>query len=115
MAKAREYWIVNPKGAIHKADRGHAEARLKLPGWRMATPAEIKEWKGRIEKAEKAGTYLGKNGEKIKKERAIQRFDSPLAKPWNPDPDAVLDEIDEGAGVEVDEPEVEAEVEDGEK
>jgi len=69
----RRYFLVNPKGAIHEADREHARVRLGQPGWRLATPAEVQA-------LEDAG------GE--------QRFDRPICAPWSPDPDAQLDVLE---------------------
>lgn len=63
------YYIVNPAGAIHSVSRAHAFDRLKSsPGWRMATEAEITQYKG----------------------QKTQVADSPIAAPWSPDPDAQL-------------------------
>jgi hypothetical protein len=72
-APARRYFLVNPKGAIHEADREHCRERLKVAGWRLATAAEIQA-------LEDAG------GE--------QRFDRPICAPWSPDPDAQLETLE---------------------
>lgn len=72
-APARRYFLVNPKGAIHEADREHARMRLAQPGWRLATAAEVQA-------LEDAG------GE--------QRFDRPICPPWSPDPDAQLEALE---------------------
>src|SRR5437868_11535734 len=55
------YFIVNPKGAIHEADRMHAKERLAELGWRLATPEEIAK-------------YHAAGGN--------QRSDLPIAPPW---------------------------------
>lgn len=69
----RRYFIVNPKGAIHEVDREHARERLRLPGWRMATPEEV----ARLEGA-----------------KGHQVFDKPICPRWSPDPDAQLDGLE---------------------
>lgn len=60
------YFIVNPKGCIHVVTKEHARERLKLPGWRLATPQEI-------------AAYHKADG--------LQRAGRPLAAPWVPDVD----------------------------
>lgn len=69
------YFIVNPAGAIHEVNQNHAQARLRQPGWRQATLAEVKELHAR-----------GGN----------QRFDDPICDPWNPEPQPIegLEEMD---------------------
>lgn len=69
-AGPRRYYIVNPKGAIHEVTREHARERLKIAGWRMASPQEIAELAARD---------------------GLQVFDKPICTPWSPDPDAQLD------------------------
>lgn len=64
-ADEREYWIVNPKGAVHCVTRAHAGELLRRVGYRMAT-------KGEIEQA---------------KRLKVQRFDRPIASPFKPDPE----------------------------
>ena len=66
----KEYYIVNPAGAVHSVTREHARTRLATVGWRMATADEIAEYK----------------------QRPMQRSDDPIAAPWSPDPDAQLPE-----------------------
>lgn len=39
--KRTRYFVVNPAGAVHEVTREHAEQRLSLAGWRMATDDEI--------------------------------------------------------------------------
>lgn len=39
--KRARYFVVNPSGAVHEVTREHAESRLSLAGWRMATEDEI--------------------------------------------------------------------------
>jgi len=65
------YYVVNPAGAVHGVTREHAAARLRTVGWRVATAAEIAEYEKRTE----------------------QRFDDPIAEPWNPEPQAVEAEV----------------------
>jgi len=62
------YYVVNPAGAIHEVTREIAAHRLRQPGWRKATPDELKA-------LENAG--------------GNQRWDSPLTQPWNPEPEAI--------------------------
>lgn len=57
------YWLVNPSGAIHAVDRAHAQERLRVLGWRIATVDEVA-------KLEAAGFN--------------QRADRPICAPWNP-------------------------------
>lgn len=59
------YWIVNPRGAIHGVTREHAAERLRQPGWRMATEEEIEQATG----------------------QRTQRWDAPIAAPWAPEAD----------------------------
>ncbi len=77
--KVKDYWIVNPAGAIHKVNREHAAERLKKAGWRMATPTEIKA----AQTPNK--TYPG--GRKV----ATQDWDNPIAEPWSPDIEVDVD------------------------
>lgn len=70
-AAPRQYFIVNPAGAVHECDRDHARMRLRQVGYRMATPGEIKAYK-----AAPAHKGLG-----------------PVADRWTPEPD-VEPEID---------------------
>ncbi len=66
----KRYFIVNPAGAIHEVTREHAAWRLRQgAGWRMATAAEVKK-------------YLA---------TPVQRYDRPLADPFDPTPDAAED------------------------
>lgn len=71
-AKPKEYFLVNPAGAIHSVTREHARERMKKAGWRIATNEEVAELKRR-------GNH--------------QLFDDPICKPWSPDPepDAPID------------------------
>lgn len=64
MEEEKIYYIVNPKGTIHIVTQEHAKARLQLPGWRLANKDEIQKYR-----------EAGGN----------QRFDFPLAQPWNPE------------------------------
>jgi hypothetical protein len=57
-------FIVNPAGAIHDVSQSHAQWRLRSPGWRLATKAEVE-----------ALAQAGGN----------QSADKPLVKAWNPD------------------------------
>lgn len=68
----REYFIVNPAGAVHGVTREHAKERLRQIGYRMATPAEIAKYQ----------------------EQDIQDYRYPIAPRWAPDPDAQLEAID---------------------
>lgn len=43
--KRTRYFVVNPAGAVHEVTREHAEYRLSLAGWRMATDDEIARYK----------------------------------------------------------------------
>ena len=72
------YYIVNPHGAIHDVSREHARMRLRQPGWRMATQAEVK---------------------KLRAAKGLQLADKPICPPWNPEPDAEP-EIEEKPGAE---------------
>ncbi len=58
-----EQYRVHPAGAVHSVDRAHALRRLREPGWRPATEAEIAE-------ARRPGR--------------VQQFDRPIAAPWRP-------------------------------
>jgi hypothetical protein len=57
------YLIVNPHGAMHVVSEDLARARLKLPGWRLAS-------------ADEKAAY--------KKADGNQRAGRPLAKPFSP-------------------------------
>ena len=61
----KSYLIVNPKGIMHVVSEEHARQRLKLAGWRLASPDEKK-------------AYFEASGN--------QRFDRPLASPFSPQP-----------------------------
>lgn len=58
------YYIVNKAGAVHDCSREHATWRLTNLGYRLATDAEIEQYK----------------------ETKMQRFDQPIAEPWSPEP-----------------------------
>lgn len=64
---AKRYFIVNPGGAVHEVNEADARWRLGMVGYRKATKAEIDE-------------YL---------KRPIQRFDDPIAEPFNVEPEGV--------------------------
>lgn len=66
----RRYFLVNPKGAIHEVTRDLAAERLRVAGWRLATPEEI-------------ARLAAQGGHQV--------FDAPICRPWSPDPDAQLD------------------------
>lgn len=66
MAEEKIYYIVNPQGCIHDVTKEHARARLRKPGWRMATKAEVA---------------------KLKAAKGLQLSNKPICKPWNPEPD----------------------------
>ena len=66
------YWLVNPAGAIHSVTKDHAQVRLAIPGWRLATEPEIKKVKAAKE----------------------QRFDDPICTPWSADPEAQLVDLE---------------------
>lgn len=70
MTTDKRYFIVNRSGAVHEVTRDHASTRLRQPGFRTATAAEIEK-------------YF---------ERGIQRTDRPIAQPWNPEPEAAAQE-----------------------
>lgn len=72
-----EYWLVNPAGAIHQVTKEIARARLRQPGYRLATKDEVATRKGVKE----------------------QRFDTPIAAPFNPD--AALDAIEAGVAAQM--------------
>ena len=40
MSEEKNYLIVNPKGVMHVVSEAHARERLKLVGWRLASPEE---------------------------------------------------------------------------
>jgi hypothetical protein len=63
----KRYYLVNPGGAIHEVTYDLAQSRLKRPGYRMATAAEVKE---------------------LEKRGGNQTSKDPIAQPWSPDPDA---------------------------
>ena len=93
----KEYWIVNPKGAVHKVDREDALRRLRVVGWRMATAAEIKR--------AKTPNRIYQDGT----ESVVQNWKNPFGKPYSPESE--LDTLDliptdeesgEGKGDEVD-------------
>lgn len=69
----KTYHIVNPKGAIHQATREHAKWRLSMPGWRLATEAEVAELAARS---------------------GLQVADAPICAPWSPDPAVQLGEVE---------------------
>jgi hypothetical protein len=78
----RDYFIVNPAGAIHSVSYEHAKARLALPGWRMATAEEVAKLKAR-----------GGN----------QVHNKPICQPWSPEPQEIelpdeVAEAQEGGG-----------------
>ena len=52
--KEKEYFIVNPGGAVHGVTKEHARERLKQHGFRMARPAEVKRYKSqKVQTSEK--------------------------------------------------------------
>lgn len=58
----KTYWMVNPAGTVHMLPREQAIGRLRQSkGWRMATKAEIAEYKAR---------------------KGHQVFDDPIAPRW---------------------------------
>lgn len=59
------YFIVNPSGCVHECTRAHAKWRLGTAGWRLATAAEIEAYQS----------------------ADSQRFDRPIAQPFEPLPD----------------------------
>jgi len=64
--KKARYFIVNPAGAIHEVTRDLAAVRLRQPGYRKATRAEV-------------GALIEAKG--------FQRAGRPLATIWNPEPE----------------------------
>ena len=64
----RDYYIVNPAGAIHGVDYAHAKQRLAQPGWRMATAAEVA---------------------KLQAAKGRQVWDKPICEPWSPEPQEI--------------------------
>lgn len=73
----KRYFIVNPAGAIHEVDYDHAQERLKQPGYRSATKAEVK-------KLQAAG--------------GNQRFDQPICEPFKATPVAIeIEDFEEEA------------------
>lgn len=64
----RVYFLRNPAGAIHTADKDHARERLKQVGWDIPTVAEAQQ-------------YL---------DQPVQRHNSPIAAPYSPDPEERL-------------------------
>lgn len=75
MTEVKSFLIVNPKGIMHVVSEQHARERLKIVGWRLATDDEKK-------------AYFEAGGN--------QRFDSPLAAKFSPEPlaDRALSEAD---------------------
>ena len=70
MAKrTKKYFIVNPAGAIHEVSEAHATTRLQQVGYRQPTKAELTAYK----------------------KTRTQRFDNPIAKPFNAVPVAVVE------------------------
>lgn len=65
MSEEKNYLIVNPKGIMHVVSEEHAKSRLKIVGWRLASPEEKQ-------------AYFAAHGN--------QRFDKPLAAPFSPVP-----------------------------
>ena len=61
----KNFLIVNPKGIMHVVSEEHARARLKIIGWRLATPEE-------------KTAYQEADGN--------QRHNKPLAKPFTAEP-----------------------------
>ena len=86
----KNYFIVNPAGIIHECDKEHARWRLKSPGWRVPTGAELKAYKAAAKKA-KAGYEQDIDGKKIAGSRFIQRPSDPIAEPWDADPDKAME------------------------
>lgn len=62
--KEKRFFIVNPAGAVHEVPEAIAKERLGQVGYRMATKAEV-------------DAYLAAD---------VQRFDRPIAEPFNPEP-----------------------------
>lgn len=65
--KPKRFFIVNPAGAVHEVDEAHAKWRLGMAGYRMAAKNEV-------------DTYLS---------QPIQRFDKPIAAPFNTEPEGI--------------------------
>jgi hypothetical protein len=65
---AKGYFIVNPAGAIHSVSYEHAKDRLRKPGWRMATKAEVA---------------------KLNQRDGNQVHDDPIVEPWKPEPEEI--------------------------
>jgi len=63
------FFLVNPAGAVHDVIREQARGWLSKVGWRLATDEEIEKYKI----------------------RPTQRFDDPIAKPWTPEPDELIE------------------------
>lgn len=61
----REYWIVNPAGAVHCVTRALAGSLLRRVGYRMASADQVQQAK------------------RLK----VQRFDRPIAERWKPEPE----------------------------
>lgn len=66
--KTKRYFIVNPAGAIHEVTKTHASSVLKMPGYRQATAAEVKQ-------------LQAANGN--------QRADAPICKPFTTEPEGI--------------------------
>ena len=62
--KAARFFIVNPAGAVHEVPEAMAKERLAQVGYRMASKTEVE-------------AYLAAD---------VQRFDRPIAEPFNPEP-----------------------------
>lgn len=61
----KEYWIVNPAGAVHCVTRTLAGSLLRRVGYRMASAEQVQHAK------------------RLK----VQRFDRPIAERWKPEPE----------------------------
>lgn len=61
----KEYFIVNPSGAVHSVDYATAKNVLRQVGFRKATAEEIERYRN----------------------QRVQRFDAPIAPPFSADPE----------------------------
>ncbi len=118
---AKTYYIVNPKGIIHITTREIATWRLRSPGWRVPTGAEMKEYK-KQKKAAQDGYKQDVDGKRLAGKRFVQSPKNLIAKPFETDIDkameeaeAALDEIEDEEQAFLDEVPEEVEAEEAEE
>jgi len=82
MSEEKTYLIVNPKGCMHIVNEEHARARLQIVGWRLATQDE-------------QAAYFATEE---------QRFDRPIAKPFEPAKDLEVSALPAAPALPVNKP-----------